>query len=199
MEKLVNFMGYPAQILSLPDYDPNFFQRGLIIDKQRGNIIKMDRHMYVKIAYHGMRALDTEERRAIYGTLNQKSFSTDVYANIDTLFSLPDAFMFCQLVDFKDSHADTYPAMRDKSYAQIYKDVRRSVDLCHRDGVIKDRVTAEPERSANFPLPSAQRSAALLAHPFSVPPPQPPISSACPSDLGASSLSTRSRSRRPTA
>lgn len=146
MEKLVNFMGYPAQILSLPDYDPNFFQRGLIIDKQRGNVIKMDRHMYVKIAYHGTRALDTEERRNIYGTLNQKSFSTDVYANIDTLFSLPDAFMFCQLVDFKDAHSDLYPAMRDKSYAQIYKDVRRSVDLCHRDGVIKDRVTSEPER-----------------------------------------------------
>eukprot|EP00291_Cryptomonas_curvata_P019243 CAMPEP_0172161178 /NCGR_PEP_ID=MMETSP1050-20130122/5978_1 /TAXON_ID=233186 /ORGANISM="Cryptomonas curvata, Strain CCAP979/52" /LENGTH=507 /DNA_ID=CAMNT_0012831041 /DNA_START=364 /DNA_END=1887 /DNA_ORIENTATION=- len=146
MEKLVNFMGYPAQILSLPDYDPNFFQRGLIIDKQRGNIIKMDRHMYVKIAHHGMRALDTEERRAIYGTLNQKSFSSEVYANIDTLFSLPDAFMFCQLVDFKDANSDIYPAMRDKSYAQIYKDVRRSVDLCHRDGVIKDRVSAEPER-----------------------------------------------------
>ncbi len=146
MEKLVNFMGYPAQILTLPDYDPNFFQRGLIIDKQRGNIIKMDRHMYVKIAHHGMRALDTEERRSIYGTLNQKSFSSDIYANIDTLFSLPDAFMFCQLVDFKDAHSNIYPAMRDKSYAQIYKDVRRSVDLCHRDGVIKDRVSAEPER-----------------------------------------------------
>ncbi len=146
MEKLVKFMGYPDEITSLPDYDPNFFQRGLIIDKQRGNVIKIDRHMYVKLAYHGMSPLETDQRRTIYGNLNQKSFSSDIYANIDTLFSLPDAFMFCQLVDFKDRNSEKYPSLKDKSYAQIYKDVRRSVDLCHRDGVIKDRVIEEPER-----------------------------------------------------
>jgi hypothetical protein len=37
MDKLVDFMGYPAEIRGLPDYDPNFFQRGLMIDKARGN------------------------------------------------------------------------------------------------------------------------------------------------------------------
>jgi len=146
MEKLVNFMGYPSEILSLPDYDPNFFQRGLVIDKLRGNIIKLDRHMYVKVAFHGMNPLNEEERRGIYGNLNQKSFSSEIYANIDTLFSLPDAFMFCHLVDFKDAHSDKFPMLREKSYAQIYKDVRRSVDLCHRDGFIKNRVMDEPEK-----------------------------------------------------
>ena len=46
------WQGYPEEIKELPDYDPNFFQRGLMIDKERGNVIKMDRHSYVKVAYH---------------------------------------------------------------------------------------------------------------------------------------------------
>ena len=30
--------------------------RGLTIDKKRGNILKIDRHKYVKLAYHGLSA-----------------------------------------------------------------------------------------------------------------------------------------------
>ncbi len=44
--------------------------RGLTIDKQRGNILKIDRHKYVKIAYHGFRELSRTERRAIYSDSN---------------------------------------------------------------------------------------------------------------------------------
>jgi len=44
--------------------------RGLTIDKQRGNILKIDRHKYVKIAYHGFRELSRAERRAIYSDSN---------------------------------------------------------------------------------------------------------------------------------
>jgi hypothetical protein len=29
--------------------------RGLVVDKVRGNVIKVDRHKYVKVAYHGFR------------------------------------------------------------------------------------------------------------------------------------------------
>jgi HAD superfamily 5'-nucleotidase-like hydrolase len=84
----------------------------------------------------------------LYGcrNLNQKTFSSETFANIDTLFSLPDAFMYAQLVDFKDSHQDKFPMLKGKSYSQMYKDIRRSVDLCHRDGVIKDKVTEDPAR-----------------------------------------------------
>lgn len=76
--------------------------------------------------------------------MNQKSVSGKEFANIDTLFSLPDAFMYAQLVDFKDANEDKYPVLKTKSYQQLYTDIRKSVDLCHRDGVIKDRVGEEP-------------------------------------------------------
>jgi HAD superfamily 5'-nucleotidase-like hydrolase len=146
VDKLVNFMGYPEEIKALPDYDPNFFQRGLMIDKDRGNVIKMDRHSYVKVAYHGTKPLNKQERTDFYGKATQKDFSASQFAPIDTLFSLPDAFMYSQLVTFVDENKQRLPALKNKSYKQIYTDVRHAVDLCHRDGVIKDRVAQDPGR-----------------------------------------------------
>jgi len=32
------------------------------------------------------------------------------------------------------------------SYARMYKDVRAAVDLCHRDGTLKQMVAKEPKR-----------------------------------------------------
>ena len=33
-----------------------------------------------------------------------------------------------------------------KTYSELYRDVRACVDLCHRDGVIKDEVAKCPEK-----------------------------------------------------
>lgn len=32
------------------------------------------------------------------------------------------------------------------SYASLYKDVRNAVDLCHRDGTLKQKVATDPRR-----------------------------------------------------
>ena len=50
-------------------YDHTYMVRGLVVDKRRGNILKMDRHKYVKVAHHGFKPLDTEERLAGGGDL----------------------------------------------------------------------------------------------------------------------------------
>ena len=63
----------------------------------------MDRHKYVKVAYHGFRELSKEDKVGTYGnTLVRDSFDEPVYALIDTLFSLAEAYLFAQLVDYKD-------------------------------------------------------------------------------------------------
>ena len=56
--------GYPAELakLSCPH---DFATRGLLVDVRRGNVLKMDRYRYVKVAYHGLRRLSREERRAL--------------------------------------------------------------------------------------------------------------------------------------
>ena len=56
--ELVDVYGYPEEILDF-EYDHTYMVRGLVVDKRRGNILKMDRHKYVKVAQHGFKPLDT--------------------------------------------------------------------------------------------------------------------------------------------
>lgn len=65
----------------------------------------MDRHKYVKVAYHGFKELSKEDKVGTYGnTLVRDSFDEPDYALIDTLFSLAEAYLFAQLVNFKDGN-----------------------------------------------------------------------------------------------
>ncbi|CAI0383055.1 unnamed protein product [Linum tenue] len=147
IRKLVYDLGYPPELLHWT-FDWTYMVRGLVLDKKRGNILKMDRHKYVKVAYHGFREMSKEEKVGTYGsTLIRDSFDEPDYALIDTLFSLAEAYLFAQLVDFKDKNPGKVPQGAD--YARMYKDVRAAVDLCHRDGTLKQMVAEDPKRYIN--------------------------------------------------
>ncbi|KAJ8772609.1 hypothetical protein K2173_027786 [Erythroxylum novogranatense] len=147
VRKLVYDLGYPRELLEW-SFDWKYMVRGLVLDKKRGNILKMDRHKYVKVAYHGFRELLKEEKVGTYGnTLIRDAFDEPEYALIDTLFSLAEAYLFAQLVDFKDHNPGKVPKGAD--YARMYKDVRAAVDLCHRDGTLKQMVAKDPKRYIN--------------------------------------------------
>ncbi|KAK8683772.1 hypothetical protein V6N13_039822 [Hibiscus sabdariffa] len=147
IRKLVYDLGYPQELLAWT-FDPKYMVRGLVLDKKRGNILKMDRHKYVKVAYHGFRELSKEDKVGTYGNkLIRDSFDEPDYALIDTLFSLAEAYLFAQLVDFKDKNPGKVPEGAD--YARMYKDVRAAVDLCHRDGTLKQMVAKDPKRYIN--------------------------------------------------
>ncbi|XP_026449651.1 5'-nucleotidase domain-containing protein 4-like [Papaver somniferum] len=147
VRKLVYDLGYPTELLEW-SFDWEYMVRGLVLDKKRGNILKMDRHKYVKVAYHGFREMSKEEKMATYGnTLIRDSFDEPEYALIDTLFSLAEAYLFAQLVDFRDNNPEKIPDNVD--YARMYKDVRAAVDLCHRDGTLKQMVAQDPGKYIN--------------------------------------------------
>ncbi|DBA91731.1 TPA: hypothetical protein ACH3X1_003327 [Trebouxia sp. C0004] len=144
VEKLVGVFGYP-KIIATWRFDWRYMVRGLTIDKQRGNILKIDRHKYVKIAYHGFRELSRAERRAVYSDSNlQFEFDEPDFAMIDTLFSLAEAHLFMQLVELQDSQPDLLPP--GKTRPDLYRDVRAAVDLCHRDGSLKQAVAKDPAK-----------------------------------------------------
>lgn len=63
---------------------------------------------------------------------------------MDTLFQFVDASLFATCVEMKDN--EEYEILDYKTYEEIYKDIRECVDLCHRDGVIKDEVARNPEK-----------------------------------------------------
>ncbi|CAD6206856.1 unnamed protein product [Miscanthus lutarioriparius] len=150
IEKLVKDLRYPEELLTW-EFDWKYMVRGLVLDKKRGNILKMDRHKYVKVAYHGFKELSKEEKVAAYGsTLIRDSFDEPDYALIDTLFSLGETYLFAQLVDFMDKNPGKVPAGTD--YPLMYRDVRSAVDLCHRDGTLKRMVAKDPARYINEDL-----------------------------------------------
>ena len=144
VDKLVKHFDYPKSLYDLT-FDWKYMARGLVIDKHRGNVLKVDRHKYVKLAYHGFIPLSREERMEQYNnTGKQFGFDEPDFALIDTLFSLAEAYLFMQLVEMKDADVEGFPA--GKSYADVYREVRGAVDLCHRDGSIKREVAKTPEK-----------------------------------------------------
>lgn len=160
IKKLVFDLGYPQELLQWK-FDWQYMVRGLVLDKRRGNILKMDRHKYVKVAYHGFSELSRQDRLATYGNSPfQQAYDEPDYALIDTLFSLAEAYLFAQLVEFRDLYPEKIPlpakAKSDAgptipfNFSQMYKDIRAAVDLCHRDGTLKQAVAEEPSKYIHF-------------------------------------------------
>lgn len=144
-EKLVTQLGYPEEVLEF-EYDHTAWTRGLIIDTQRGNFLKIDRHKYVRVAYHGFERISPNTRKTLYSRTFNKvlSFSEKHFVNMDTLFQFVDAHLFASLIDLKDN--GEYDVLDLKTYEEIYREIRECVDLCHRDGVIKDEVAINPDK-----------------------------------------------------
>jgi HAD superfamily 5'-nucleotidase-like hydrolase len=132
--KLIEKHGYPDEIRGL-HYDPRWAIRGLVVDRQLGNVFKMDRHAYVGRCYHGFRELDHDQRRAAYR--NEKiNLSSDRYEWIDTLFGLPEAVMLMTLVDWADRATTTV------DYTKLFNDIRTAIDEAHRDDTLKSVIKA---------------------------------------------------------
>src|SRR5437763_181532 len=63
--RMVQKRGYPDPLTGLK-YDHEFVIRGLVVDKDFGNIFKMDRHNHVGRCYHGRRPLSLDGRLPEY-------------------------------------------------------------------------------------------------------------------------------------
>lgn len=134
IEKLIKSKGYPETLRKL-QFDYNFAIRGLVIDRKKGNLLKLNRYTAIRASYHGLKPLDYKTHQKLYRSTYIDLSSTD-YLAIDTFFSISLAIAFAQIVDLKDSDtANTYP-----EYPQIADDVLDAVDEAHRDGSLKDEV-----------------------------------------------------------
>jgi len=134
LKKLVDERGYPDKILSLP-FDFDSVIRGLVIDSQRGNLLKVSRHGAIRVSHHGTKRIDYRQQQKDYhGTyvdLSDRNFSA-----IDTAFSLSVAILFGQMVDIKDAN----PGIRMPEYPQLLSDIIEMMDLAHRDDSLKSEV-----------------------------------------------------------
>ena len=143
--------GWPVQRLA---FDPDQAMRGLIIDTERGNVVKANRFGYGKTAYHGTRQLSFAELREVY-----ERVLIDVterrWQFLNTLFSISEACMYMQLVDLLDR--GELPAKLD--YEDLYQIVRRSIDETHLEGKLKAEIISDP---ASFVALDPEMPLALL-------------------------------------
>lgn len=134
IKKLKEEKGYPEEIMDFK-FDFTRAIRGLIVDRENGNVLKVSLFNKIKNAYHGTRELSYREQRKIY-----EGSSVDIrdprYMSIDTTFAIADTVLFSQLVDLKDKK----PQLNMPNYGELASDVRSAVDMAHRDGSLKTEV-----------------------------------------------------------
>lgn len=140
LERLVQHRGWSNDILRIEPH-PDFAIRGLVVDKLRGNILKMDGHRHVGMGYHGLRPLRDNERHA-YRNEAIRLNTDHRYALIDTLYALPEAYLYAALIEWLET---TQPRC-EHDFVKLFDDIRYCIDLAHRDGSIKREITSNLAR-----------------------------------------------------
>ncbi|KAK7328570.1 hypothetical protein VNO77_22682 [Canavalia gladiata] len=141
MENLKN-MGFPVDGLA---FDPDLVIRGLIIDKERGNLVKADRFGYIKRVMHGTKMLSTRAVSEMYGRelVDLRQESRWVFLN--TLFSVSEAVAYMQMVDKLDD--EVIPSdLGSFDYKGLYKAVEKALFAAHIEGRLKSEIMSNPEQ-----------------------------------------------------
>lgn len=149
LRRLLADQGLPVEGLS---FDPEASMRGLAIDQETGNLVKANRFGYVKQAAHGTRMLSFDETRKAYGRL-VVDLSEPRWEFLNTFFSQSEGCMYAQLVDRLD-RGELSAAL---GYQDLYRLVRRTLDLAHMEGRLKAEIIENPEAfvEADPDLPQA--------------------------------------------
>ncbi len=139
-EKLVKNRNYPAVVLDLP-FCYDLAIRGLVIDRQKGNTLKLNRHSAIRASNHGLKSIDFKTQQKIYKS-TYIDLSDKQYMAVDTAFSISLATLFSQIVEIKENQPD----LKFPDFATIADDVLNALDEGHRDGSLKETVKKDLKR-----------------------------------------------------
>jgi 5'-nucleotidase len=134
-------LGWDSPRFVALEFDAQRVIRGLVVDQQLGNLLKVNRFAYIKQARHGLQEMPYEQLRAQY--FGSPIDLTDPrFVQLDTLFSLSEGCVFAQLVDLFDSEG--LPGVHD--YHGIWQRVRKALDEAHIEGELKRDLLKDPGR-----------------------------------------------------
>jgi len=137
-------IGCPVEGLK---FQPELAMRGLILDKEKGNLVKVDRFGFIKRAMHGTRMLNPREMHDTYGRELVRVSDASRWKFVNTLFSVSEAVMFAQLVDRLDSGAlPVYVLDGQRSYQALYNLVAKAQIQTQVEGKLKERILENPHR-----------------------------------------------------
>jgi HAD superfamily 5'-nucleotidase-like hydrolase len=138
LKKLVSDKKYPEEILNLT-FDFNRVIQGLVIDKRRGNLLKVSRFGKVKSSYHGLSPLDFKIQQSIYGN-GVIDLSDPHIQSLDTSFSVSNGVIYSQLVDLK------HKGLTLPDFETLSDEIKEILDVCHSDGTLKNEVRKDITR-----------------------------------------------------
>ncbi|XP_014521780.1 cytosolic purine 5'-nucleotidase isoform X2 [Vigna radiata var. radiata] len=135
-------MGFPVDGLT---FDPDLVIRGLVIDKERGNLVKADRFGCIKRAMHGTKMLSTHAVREIYGREMVDLRLEGRWVFLSTFFSVSEAVAYMQMVDMLDD--GVIPAnLGSFDYKGLYKAMGMALVTAHLEGHLKNEIMSNPEQ-----------------------------------------------------
>ena len=134
IDELIENKRYPEEIRQFK-FNMTDAIRGLVIDSENGNILKLNRYGAIRQSYHGTKPIHFHEQQAFYRS-TYADLSSPNYMVIDTSFSIAFCVLYGQLVDIKDKNHQALP-----SYQVIATDVLSAVDKVHADGNLKAQIS----------------------------------------------------------
>ena len=137
-KKLINDYQYPKEIEEFI-FNPNFIIRGLVIDTESGDFLKVNRYGFVRTASHGTRFLSFEELKEKYG-VNSIDLTDSRYNIVHTMFSKAEGCLFAQLVDYFDKKE------KSPKYKKLFDDVKKCLNNAHMEQELKGDVVANPTK-----------------------------------------------------
>jgi HAD superfamily 5'-nucleotidase-like hydrolase len=137
LERLIEFHGHPANVRDIR-FRPEFPQRGLLIDKEAGTVLRMSRHRFVNLAYFGRERLDRDKLKRLYRYEPIQPASGRFY-HIDSLFELTEANLYAELVEASKHQTE----LAERGFQRLFDDVRAAIDWVHAKGALKSRVLAD--------------------------------------------------------
>uniref|UniRef100_A0A3B3RAY8 Cytosolic purine 5'-nucleotidase n=1 Tax=Paramormyrops kingsleyae TaxID=1676925 RepID=A0A3B3RAY8_9TELE len=151
VERLVS-IGYPQELLNFV-YDPSFPTRGLVFDTMYGNLLKVDAYGNILVCAHGFNFMRGPEIREMYPNKFIQRGDTDRFYILNTLFNLPETYLFACLVDFFtncDRYSSCEKGFKDgdlfMSFKSMFQDVRDAVDWVHFKGSLKEKTVENLEK-----------------------------------------------------
>ncbi len=144
-------LGWPAEDL---EYEPGMAIRGLVLDRKLGNFVKPNRFGYVKRAYHGTNLIDYKTARSVYSRIIV-DIRKDRWLLFTTLFDLPIACMYAQLVDKFDRNG--LPQVT--SYDDLVERMLNNLDAAYAEGMMSNEILKDP---ASYVVDDAEIPLTLL-------------------------------------
>jgi HAD superfamily 5'-nucleotidase-like hydrolase len=135
--------GFPSSF-SLDKGETAFAMRGLVVDRLKGNILKLDRHGYVGHGYHGLRAMDRKELARTYRE-QRIGVEKERFSPVDTLFSLPEVNLYANAVVHFDENPVAWKS-GPKNYQELWDAIRLATDESHQDDTLKGQIRLDPRQ-----------------------------------------------------